>query len=72
MSKLKLLAQRRELVVLSAEMQRVAIKARLDRLQENPKRAIFSFALGLLGRPWVRAAAVVLLGDLLAKVVRRR
>ena len=72
MSKLKLLAQRRELVVLSAEMQRAAIKARLDRFQENPTRAILVFALRSLARSWIRGAAVIVLNNLLRKVLRRR
>jgi len=71
-SELELLEQRRELVVLSADLQRAAIKARLDRLQGNPTGAILAFAFGLLRRPWTRTAALVVLGDLLKRVLRRR
>jgi len=72
MNKLEVLARRRELAVLSAQMQRAAIVARLHRLHTNPKRAVLDFAVGLLKRPAVRAAALVAVGGLIRKLSRRR
>ena len=51
MTELETLRQRRELVVLAAELQRANIVRRLERLQENPARRIFGFAAGVIRRP---------------------
>lgn len=45
MNKADLLARRRELLVLSAKLQRVNIETRLDRFQAHPTQAIFGFVL---------------------------
>ncbi|HYA76360.1 MAG TPA: hypothetical protein VED83_05575 [Burkholderiaceae bacterium] len=72
MTRLQLLARRRELLVLSAQLQRATIKARLDRVQANPGWALFEFAVRLLQRPSVRTAALIALGDVLGKLWHRR
>ena len=51
MTELETLRQRRELVVLAAELQRANIVRRLERLQENPARRILGFAAGVIRRP---------------------
>jgi len=71
-SELKLLAQRRALVVLSADLQRAAIKARLNYVQESPTLAILTFAFRLFRRSWLRTATFLVAGDVLKKVLRRR
>lgn len=72
MNKLELLARRRELVVLTAKLQRASIRARLDRLQSNPRQALFDFAAQQLRRPSVRTALLIALADVLAKIWRHR
>ena len=51
MTELEQLRQRRELVVLSAELQRATIVRRLERIQVNPARRIFSLVSGAVSRP---------------------
>lgn len=51
MTELDVLRQRRELVVLAAELQRANVVRRLDRIQSNPARRIFGLAAGLAARP---------------------
>lgn len=72
MSELKLLAQRRALVVLSADLQRAAMKARLNYVQENPTSAILTFAFRLFRRSWLRTATFFVVGNVLRKLLPRR
>ena len=51
MTDLELLKQRRELVVLAAELQRATVVRRLDRIQENPTRRLLGFAANVARRP---------------------
>jgi hypothetical protein len=45
------LRQRRELVVLAAELQRATIARRLDRIEVNPARKVLGVALSAVRRP---------------------
>jgi len=71
MNNIELLSQRRELLVLSARLQRASIKARLDLVQADPKQALFDFAAHQLRRPSVRTALLLALADVLVKIWRR-
>lgn len=51
MTELEELRQRRELVVLAAELQRATVVRRLERIQENPTRRLLGFAANLASRP---------------------
>lgn len=51
MTELEQLRQRRELVVLAAELQRATILRRLDRIEVNPARRILAVAVNALKRP---------------------
>jgi hypothetical protein len=48
MSELELLAERRRAVTLSTQLQRKAIVARLDRIEQHPLRTAFGFSKDLL------------------------
>ncbi len=71
MDNIELLSRRRELLVLSARLQRASIKARLDLVQADPKQALFDFAAHQLRRPSVRTALLLALADVLVKIWRR-
>jgi hypothetical protein len=45
------LRQRRDLVVLAAQLQRANVVRRLERVQANPARRILGFAAGIAARP---------------------
>ena len=51
MTELELLRQRRELVVLAAELQRATVVRRLDRIQANPTRRVLGLAATMASRP---------------------
>ena len=51
MTELEQLRQRRELVVLAAELQRATVVRRIERIQENPTRRILGFAANVASRP---------------------
>ena len=51
MTELEELRQRRELVVLAAELQRATIVRRLERVQANPARRLLGFAAAAVSRP---------------------
>ena len=51
MTELEQLRQRRELVVLAAELQRANVVRRLERVQANPARRILGFAASAVRRP---------------------
>ena len=46
-----MLRQRRELVVLAAELQRANVVRRLERIQANPARRVLGYAATALSRP---------------------
>jgi len=50
-TELEQLKQRRELVVLAAELQRANVVRRLERIQENPAKKVLSFAASVAARP---------------------
>ena len=51
MTELEELRQRRELVVLAAELQRANVVRRLERISENPARKVLGFAASVAARP---------------------
>ena len=51
MTELEQLRQRRELVVLAAELQRATVVRRLERIQVNPARKLVGFAASAVSRP---------------------
>jgi hypothetical protein len=51
MTELETLHRRRELVLLSAELQRATIARRLDRIGANPAHSAFAFAAKVASRP---------------------
>lgn len=71
MNDIELLARRRELLVLSAGLQRANLQARLDRLQADPMHVLFDLAVGQLRRTSVRAALAVALAEVLVRIWRR-
>jgi hypothetical protein len=50
-TELEELRQRRELVVLAAELQRANVVRRLERVQANPARRVLGLAAGAIRRP---------------------
>lgn len=51
MTELEQLRQRRELVVLAAELQRATIVRRLERIEVNPARKLLGVAASAVSRP---------------------
>lgn len=51
MTELEQLKQRRELVVLAAELQRANVVRRLERIQANPARRVLGMVASLARRP---------------------
>jgi hypothetical protein len=50
-TELEQLRQRRELVVLAAELQRATVVRRLERIEANPARRILALAASAIRRP---------------------
>jgi hypothetical protein len=50
-TELEQLRQRRELVVLAAELQRATVVRRLERIQANPARRVLGMAAGVMSKP---------------------
>jgi hypothetical protein len=50
-TELEQLRQRRELVVLAAELQRATVVRRLERIQANPTRRLLGLAASAVSRP---------------------
>jgi hypothetical protein len=50
-TELEQLKQRRELVVLAAELQRATVVRRLDRIEANPTRRLLGMAASVASRP---------------------
>jgi len=61
-TELETLRRRRELVVLSAEVQRATVVHRLDRIEASPMRAAFGFAANATRAVAMRRLAVALIG----------
>lgn len=51
MTELEQLKQRRELVVLAAELQRATVVRRLERIETNPTKRLLGFAASVASRP---------------------
>jgi len=51
MTELEQLEQRRELVVLAAELQRANVVRRLERIQANPAKRVLGLAANVVSRP---------------------
>jgi len=51
MTELEALQQRRELVVLAAELQRANVVRRLERIQANPAKRVLGLAANVVSRP---------------------
>lgn len=66
MTELEELRQRRELVVLAAELQRATLVRRIERLRANPARRVFGLAALAARKP-----AVLTLGTAAAKLALR-
>lgn len=61
MTELERLRQRRELVVLAAELQRATVLRRLERVEANPARALVKMAGNAVARPAVMGLATAAL-----------
>jgi hypothetical protein len=51
MTEIEVLRRRRELVILSAELQRATVVRRLERIQANPARRVVGYAARVAARP---------------------
>jgi hypothetical protein len=51
MTEIDMLQRRRELVLLSAQLQRATIARRLSRIETNPARVAFGYAAKVASRP---------------------
>ncbi len=67
MNRLELLGRRREVLVLSARLQRANIETRLDRWEAHPERALSDFAIRQLSRRSVRGVLLTALAEVLVK-----
>ena len=56
MTEIDILHRRRELVLLSAELQRAAIARRLARIEVNPARVALGYAAKVVSRPMLLKA----------------
>jgi len=71
MTELEILRRRRELVVLSAELQRATIVRRLDRITANPARRVLGFAAKAASTPMLLKLGSVAMG-FAVRAYRRR
>jgi hypothetical protein len=53
MTELEQLEQRRELVILAAELQRANVVRRLERIQANPAKRMLGLAASAVSRPFL-------------------
>lgn len=72
MTELERLRQRRELVVLAAELQRATITRRLERIEANPARAVVNFATNAASRPAVLTVGAAALKFALRAWMKKR
>lgn len=72
MTEAETLRRRRELVVLSAELQRATIVRRLDRIEANPARRIAGMAGDFVRRPGVLKLGSALIAFAVRRWRRRR
>jgi hypothetical protein len=71
MTEMEMLRRRRELVVLSAELQRATIARRLGRMETNPARMALGFAARAVSRPMLLKLGMSAFG-LAMRAYRRR
>lgn len=71
MTELEILRRRRELVLLSAELQRATLARRLDRVHANPARVAIGFASRLASVPLLWKLGAKALG-MAVRAYRRR
>lgn len=71
MTELDQLRQRRELVVLAAELQRATIVRRFERIEANPARRVLGFAASMVRRPALLSIGTAAL-RMAVNVYRRR
>ncbi len=71
MTELETLRQRRELVVLAAELQRANVVRRLDRVQANPARRLLGLAASAVRRPALMSLGTAAV-RLAVRIYRRR
>jgi hypothetical protein len=71
MSELELLAERKRAVALSTQLQRKAIVARLDRIEQHPLRTALGFSKDVLGMLPTRQLMLAALGFGLRYFVKR-
>lgn len=71
MTELEILRRRRELVVLSAELQRATIARRLEHLTANPAGRILGFAAKVASRPMLFKLGTAALGFAVRSYRRR-
>ncbi len=71
MTELEILHRRRELVVLSAQLQRATVARRLERIDASPVRVALGFAASAVSVPllWTVGSKAL---DLAVRVYRRR
>jgi hypothetical protein len=71
MTELEVLRRRRELVVLSAELQRATLARRLERLHSNPARKALGYAAKAVSRPMIVKLGMTAVGFAM-RAYRRR
>jgi hypothetical protein len=71
MTEMEVLRRRRELVVLSAELQRATIARRLGRMEVNPARLALGYAAKVASRPMLIKLGMSALG-LAMRTYRKR
>jgi hypothetical protein len=71
MTELEILRRRRELVVLSAELQRATIARRMEHLTANPARRIVGFAAKVASTPLIFKLGTAAMG-FAVRTYRRR
>jgi hypothetical protein len=71
MTEVDLLARRRELVLLSAELQRATFARRLDRIDANPARVALGYAAKMASRPMLWKVGTAAVG-LAVRAFRKR
>ena len=72
MTELEQLRQRRELVVLAAELQRATVVRRLERIQANPARRILGMAATAVSKPALISIGTAAVRLLVTRLRRRR
>ena len=72
MTEIEQLRQRKELVVLAAELQRATLARRMERVEANPARKFLGAAAGALRRPAVLAIGTAAVKYLVRAYRRRR